>query len=237
MTRSYLLGSVVAFAATALVGLTPVLAADIVTEPEPAVVEDVNNWYVSIHGGFKFGEDWDDDVDVNTNAHIDFDTDNGWRVGAAIGYSFSSILAIEGEISYLNQDFDNGDLDCDPLCVGGDFDLDGDASIWTGMVNLIAGFPVGNFFRPYVGGGVGFAHVSLNDLDDIGPFDLDDSDTSFAAQAFAGVDLMLTDNMALGGRYRVLHIGDIDLEDDAGNDHDLDPDLIQSVEAVLTIGF
>ncbi len=68
MTRSYLLGSVVAFAATALVGLTPVLAADIVTEPEPVVVEDVNNWYVSIYGGIKFGEDWDDEIDDNDSS-------------------------------------------------------------------------------------------------------------------------------------------------------------------------
>ena len=239
MTRSYIFGGVVALAATALVGLTPVLAADIVTEPEPepAVVEDENNWYFSIHGGIKFGEDWDDEID--DDIHIDIEADDGWRVGAAIGYSFSSILAIEGEISYMNQDFDHADLDCPPgsiVCNDGEFDLDGDAAIWTGMVNLIAGFPIGNFFRPYVGGGIGFAHVSLNDLDEISVFDLDDSDTSFAAQAFAGIDLMLSDNMALGGRYRVLHIGDIDLEDNSF-DHELDPDLIQSVEAVLTVGF
>ena len=209
-------------------GLTPALAADIVTEPEPTVVEeDVNNWYVSIHGGIKFGEDWDDDFDDDD---FELETDNGWRVGAAVGYSFSSILSIEGEISYLNQDFDEAHSDC---C---DFDLDGDASIWTGMINLIAGFPVGNFFRPYVGAGAGFAHVSLNDLD-FDSVDLDDSDTSFAVQAFAGIDLMLTDNMALGGRYRVLHIGDVDLDDDDDFEHELDPDLIQSVEAVLTIGF
>jgi len=231
MTRSYLLGGVVALAVTALMGLTPALAADIVTEPEPAVVEDVNNWYVSIHGGIKFGEDWDDEVD-DGDFDIDIESDDGWRIGAAIGYSFSSIFSIEGELSYLTQDLDHAD--CDDCIVDDEFDLDGDVRIWTGMVNLIAGFPVGNFFRPYVGAGAGFAHVSLDDLD-FDNFDLDDSDTSFAAQAFAGIDLMLTDNMALGGRYRVLHIGDIDLEDDF--DHELDPDLIQSVEAVLTIGF
>src|SRR5688572_1950888 len=160
MKRSYFLGSVVALAATALVGTTPLLAADVVTEPEvePVVVEDENNWYVSIHAGIKFGEDWDDEFD---NDEFELETDNGWRIGAAIGYSFSEILAIEGEISYLNQDFDEVHSAC---C---DIELDGDASIWTGMINLIAGFPVGNFFRPYVGAGAGFAHVSLNDLDDL----------------------------------------------------------------------
>src|SRR5687767_8971232 len=116
MTRSYLFGGVVALAATALMGLTPALAADIVTEPEvePVVVEDENNWYFSIHGGIKFGEDWDDEID-DDDIDIDIEADDGWRVGAAIGYSFSSILSIEGEISYLNQDFDHAELDCPPL--------------------------------------------------------------------------------------------------------------------------
>jgi opacity protein-like surface antigen len=232
MTRSYLLGGVVAIGATALMGLAPALAADIVTEPEPVVVEE-NNWYFSIHGGWKFGEDWDDDID-DGDFDVDIEADDGWRVGAAIGYSFSSILSIEGELSYLNQDFDHADCDG---CIFDDYDLDGDVSIWTGMVNLIAGFPLGTFFRPYVGGGLGFAHVSLNDLDDIDSFDLDDSDTAFAAQAFAGIDFMLTDNMALGGRYRVLHINDLDFSDDFDFDHEINPDLIQSIEAVLTVGF
>jgi opacity protein-like surface antigen len=230
MTRSYVFGSAVAIAATTLLGLTPALAADIV-QPEP-IVENVNNWYFSIHGGVKFGEDWDDTID-DEDTDIEFDTDRGWRFGGALGYSFSSIFSIEGELSYLHQDFDGADCDG---CQLGSYDLGGDVAIWTGMVNLIAGFPVGTFIRPYVGGGLGFAHVSLNDLDDIDAFDIDDSDTAFAAQAFAGIDFMLTENMALGGRYRVLHISDLDFNDH-DFDHEIDPDLIQSVEAVLTVGF
>jgi opacity protein-like surface antigen len=224
-----MLGGVVAIAAAALVASTPAIAADIVTEAEPEVVVDENNWYFSIHGGYKFGEDWDDDFDDTEEIRIE--ADDGWRIGGAVGYSLGAILAIEGEISYLNQDFDVAEDD------GGEFDVDGDASIFTGMVNLVAGFPVGSIFRPYIGGGLGFAHVSLNDLDlDVGA-ELDDSDTSFAAQAFAGLDVMLTDNMALGGRYRLLHIGDIDLEDDGDGSHEIDPDLMHSIEAVLTVGF
>jgi opacity protein-like surface antigen len=229
MKRFSVLGGVVAIAAAALVASTPVFAADIVTEPEPEVVVDENNWYFSIHGGIKLGEDWEDDYDDGAE-EFDIEADDGWRIGGAVGYSLGAILAIEGEISYLNQDFDVADDGT------GEFEVDGDVSIFTGMVNLIAGFPVASIFRPYIGGGLGFAHVSLNDLD-LGVADLDDSDTSFAAQAFAGIDVMLTDNMALGGRYRVLHIGDIDLDDDADDSHEIDPDLMHSIEAVLTVGF
>jgi opacity protein-like surface antigen len=228
MKRSFVLGGVAAIAAAALMASTPVFAADIVTEPEPEAVVDENNWYFSIHGGIKFGEDWDDEYD---DYDINIESDDGWRIGGAVGYSLGAILAIEGEISYLNQDFDVAEDDL------GEFEVDGDVSIFTGMVNLIAGFPVGSIFRPYVGGGLGFAHVSLNDLDLGVGADLDDSDTSFAAQAFAGIDVMLSDNMALGGRYRVLHIGDIDLEDDDDGGHEIDPDLMHSIEAVLTVGF
>jgi opacity protein-like surface antigen len=240
MRKSILLGSVVAFAAAALLAPTPILAADIAVEPEPVVVEDQSNWYISIHGGLKLGEDWEDET--FDNYEIEFETDNGWRAGAAVGYSFSSIFAIEGEISYLRQNFDEATIeDCGPCLpgalLGDEFDLDGDASIWTGMVNLIAGFPLGTFVRPYVGGGIGFAHVSL-DVGDIDPeLDFDDDDVAFAAQGFAGIDLMLSENMAIGGRYRLLHIGDVEFSGDSDNDHEFGPDLIHSVEAVLTIGF
>ena len=105
------------------------------------------------------------------------------------------------------------------------------------MVNVIVGLPLGGRFRPYIGGGIGAAHVeadaSISDLD----FNLDDSDTVFAAQAFAGIDVSITENVAIGGRVRFLHLSDIDLTDDEDHEHSLDPDGIVSAEAVLTFGF
>jgi opacity protein-like surface antigen len=275
----YALAGAVALTSLMLVISQPALSADIAVEPEPVVEpESSNNWYVSLHGGVKFGEDWDDEVSgegeiderfFNNNTicpgpepgsnfcnrkvdfDLDIDTENGWRFGGAVGYSFSSIFAIEGELSYMRQDLDEADVgdftvqnavthvvpcgntDLSDCSIG----LDGDASIWTGMVNLIAGVPIGSVIRPYVGVGAGFAHVSL---DDIGVDEFccaDDSDTSFAAQGFVGVDFVFADTWAIGGRYRILHISDVDLEDDEGFDHDLDPDLIHSAEVVLTFGF
>jgi hypothetical protein len=41
----------------------------------------------------------------------------------------------------------------------------------------------------------------------------------------------------LGIRGRILHINDLEFEDDDDCEHDIDVDLIKSVEAVLTFAF
>jgi opacity protein-like surface antigen len=229
------------FAATII--SVPANAADIEIPPE--AVAEVSPWYASIHAGIKFGEDWDDeffkhcDEFCEKELDVTADTDNGWRVGGSIGYMFSDIFAIEGELSYMNQDFDELEIheitkhgysyDCEwDWCTQ---ELDGDVSIFTAMVNLLAGVPLNGVIKPYIGAGAGVAHVSLDD-----DF-LDDSDTTFAAQAFAGVNVGLTDNIGMGVRGRVLHINDLELEDDEDCDHDIDVDLIKSVEAVLSFAF
>lgn len=241
--RTFALASAAALGFAAMAVSLPAGAADIEV-PQEAVAE-INAWYASIHGGIKFGEDWDDDFSLFCDSHcpIDLDvtaeTDNGWRVGGSIGFMLTDIFAIEGELSYMNQDFDeftidkitikDHSFDCDwDWCTQ---DLDGDASIITGMVNVIAGVPIASILRPNIGVGVGVAHVSL---DDVADGFLDDSDTAFAAQAFAGLDFMITQSAALGVRGRVLHINDLEFEDDWDCDHDVDVDLIKSVEAVLS---
>jgi opacity protein-like surface antigen len=229
-----------------LISVSPAMAADM---PVEAIVEEAqSNWYISLHGGWKFGEEWDDELDASHGAPLsdDFadltiDTDDGWRIGAALGYSFNRWLAIEGEIGYMTQDFESVVFDDASgefvLLDGDEFDLGGDISILTGMVNAIIGFPLGGIFRPYVGAGIGAAHVNADaDISAIS-FSLDDSDTVFAAQAFAGIDVLISDNVAIGGRARYLHLSDLDLADDEDHDHSIDPDGIISAEAVLTFGF
>jgi opacity protein-like surface antigen len=227
-----------------LISVSPVMAADM---PVEAIVEEAqSNWYVSLHGGWKFGEKWDDDLDASHGdptddfAELTVHTEDGWRVGGAIGHAFSSWLAVEGELGYMTQDFDSVVFDTaegefDGL-EGEEFDVDGDTSIFTGMINAILGVPVGGVLRPYVGVGIGGAIVDIDaavtDLD----FSLADSDTVFAAQAFAGVDLSITENLAIGGRVRYLHLDDIEMVDAEDHDHSIDPDGIISAEAVLTIG-
>jgi opacity protein-like surface antigen len=298
MSRAYLLSGVAAVAA-AVFFTSPAVAADI----EEPVVE--RNWYVSIHGGWKFGEDWDDHAsgekkktfcvppppkevleiaelivpilyphkgecteneeryywkEVEVTYQVDkestISTDGGPRAGGAIGYMLNDMFALEGEFGWMSQDFDHESgeitktvIDVEPYVHGFyppdkvkeiDRDLDGDVDIFTLMVNAPPGVPIGaSSVRPYVGAGIGVAFVSFDDLGTAGGGHccLDDDDTVLAFQAFAGVDFGLTEHISLGIRGRVLHIDDVDLEDDFGFEHDLGADLIPSVEGVLTFVF
>jgi len=226
MTVSLYWWARVAAAAALLAASTAARSADI---PAAYASPDESYWYASLHGGIKFGEDWDDDWD---NEALEFG--NGWRIGGSIGYSLSSIFAIEGEASYMQQELDRDPAA--PALVAADCCNDGELSIVTGMVNLVAGKVIADWVRPYVGAGAGLAHVSFKDVD-LPAFDLDDSDLVFAAQGFAGLDFMVGQLFAIGARYRILHLGDVEFKSDGQGTHDVDPDLIQSVEAVFTLGF
>ena len=229
--RATLLAGIAAAASAIMIASSSgaALSADIAVEPEAA---PESSWYLSLQGGIKFDEDWNDDPEVFTG-DFTFHTDDGFRVGAALGYDFASIFVLEGELGFMTQDFDSLSEDC----CDAEFEADGDLSILTGMVNIAAGFPIASFVRPYVGVGAGVAHVSFNDATSAFGFNVDDSDNVFAVQGFVGVDLTLSDRFAIGARYRLLHLSDVSLENNGGYEHDLDPDLIHSLEAVLTVGF
>jgi len=229
MTVSLYWWARVAAAAALLAASTPAHSADLPAEYESA---NESHWYASLHGGIKFGEDWDDDWD---NEDITLEFDNGWRIGATIGYSLSSLFSIEGEVGYMQQEWDPNRAA--PALVTSDCCDDGDLSTATGMVNLLAGTVIADWVRPYVGAGAGLAHVSFNDVDLPAAFDLDDSDLVFAAQGLAGLDFMVGQFFAIGARYRILHLGNVELRGDGQSTHDVDPNFIQSVEAVFTFGF
>src|SRR5215212_11674052 len=100
MTVSLYWWARVAAAAALLAASTAARSADV----PPAHGSPIESyWYASVHGGIKFGEDWDDDWD---NEDIALEFDDGWRIGGTIGYSLSSIFAIEGEVSYMRQELD-----------------------------------------------------------------------------------------------------------------------------------
>ncbi len=214
---SYGLAGIATAAIAVLAASTPTLPADLAVAPE-AIPEGESFWYASLHGGAKFGEDWHDE-DAN-----DLHADLGWRVGSALGYSLTSIFSLEGELSYMQQDTEF-EIQLLPGCCDNP-----DLSIVTGMFNLVAGVNMNHIVRPYAGAGIGLAHVFFDS-------ELDEGDTVFAVQGLAGADVMVTERFAIGARYRVVHLSDVELMDTAGDKHEFDPDLMQSVEAVFTVGF
>lgn len=90
------------------------------------------------------------------------------------------------------------------------------------LLNAYRTFQVGAGFRPYIGAGLGPAHLDLKFRDDATDEAIIDDDAwAVAVQASAGVDIPITRKLALGLDYRYWYAPDFSLTDSAGDSHDL----------------
>lgn len=195
---------------------------------------DAGNMYVSIHGGILMAPTIDTKIapsagdDATLPATFGFDS--GMRWGGAVGYSMNSNLAME--LEYSNAGFDAEDVTIE----GTAYDAVGDASVQTIMGNFIIGADYGSF-RPYIGAGLGGARVAADINPDVTSDDLDDSDWALAGQAFAGLNVAVTETVTIGARYRYQMIGATDMTDDRGDPVAAESFDLQSVDLVLIVGF
>ncbi|TNE38017.1 MAG: porin family protein [Alphaproteobacteria bacterium] len=82
----------------------------------------------------------------------------------------------------------------------------GDLTAFSIMANVWYEFCPDQTFHPYIGGGVGFAEVSL----DVGP--IDESYNGFAWQAAAGVAFDVSENMSLSVEARFFEVPDAEFD-------------------------
>lgn len=196
---------------------------------------DASSVYVSLHGGILMDPTIDamvaDGSNVPADVPVEFGFGGDMRWGGALGYRMNSNLAMELEYS-------NASLDAEDAVVDGALDVDGEVTAQTIMANFVVGTDYGSF-RPYVGAGLGAAHVSADMALDplVFPDALDDSDWVFAGQAFAGVNVALSETMTVGARYRYQMIGETNFTDEGDDPVEADSFDLQSVELVLTVGF
>lgn len=227
--RKLLLGAV---ASTALcLGAMQASAADIVEAvPEPMGW----SWYVSVFGGWSFSAELDGDFNYgSTDYDVDLDLDDGFTAGIAVGAHINEWLRGEVELSGNWHDAD------DEVVVGGTYDIDGDVDATFLLANLWFDIPLGDVFRPYVGGGIGFGRLDL-DLDTTTGNIFDDDDWGFAYQLGAGVAFGFTENIAfdVGYRFKAINNAEFDLDDDWGTDGDLEADYhSHNIIAGIRIGF
>lgn len=109
--------------------------------------------------------------------------------------------------------------------------LDGDLRIFTGFANAMLDVKFGSPFEPFVGVGVGFAHVNMNDVTGVSngnPFNLtDSSDTVLAFQAMIGFAYRFTPTFAAEAGYRYLTLNDPSFSDNLGGTFDVGIDSHQ----------
>lgn len=142
--------------------------------------------YGKVFGGAVLGTGHDASVTfpgVGSGAG-QFDTDLGYSVGGALGYSPSRFLSLEGEIAYRANEI-NGAVAGVPL--GGD-----DINSLSFMANGVLSAPDAAGLTPYAGAGAGTTRIGA----------LGDHDFVFAYQAFGGVKKDLGANTSAAVEYR-----------------------------------
>jgi opacity protein-like surface antigen len=171
----------------AAIALTPLLAS-------PAIAAPGDGLYLEGNVGYSFPEQLDVDGEADglgLGLDGDIELDDAYVLGGAVGYGLdlgAGRVRLEANVSWRESDLDGIEI--------GGFDLDGDgeASALVGLVNAYYDLDLGLPLRPYVGGGIGAARVSI-DSDGGGLLDLDDEGTAFAWNLAAGLSYDLTQNL------------------------------------------
>jgi outer membrane protein OmpA-like peptidoglycan-associated protein len=207
-------GSVKTMAFALVAGLTATAAA---AQDKP--IGERYNYYVSGAGGINLMHG-DDEVLINggtvttvTQGVTEFDGDLGWAAAGALGMFLSNGFRVEVEGAYRENDFDASTFTVvdviGPLTWTG---AHGTVSGWSAMVNVLKDFPNDSRLTPYIGGGAGASGRQLELVcgtsTGVAPgFEsmwcgAEDSQTSFAYQAIAGLSLDLTERLQVFADYR-----------------------------------
>ena len=211
------------FLATTITAVAALATMSIVAlKPQPAAAQ----WYASGQGGVNMLSDADN---REAGVSIESSHDTGWLVGGAIGRRFPGGLRAEGEVAYRRNSLDTLTVTNDggigvALGVGSlnglSLDAEGNVSALSFMLNLFYDFSTGVGIVPYLGGGVGLARVSANDVKVLGVTVVDDSDTVFAFQIGAGLSFPITPAADLFVDYRYFRTADPRLTDTTGASFD-----------------
>lgn len=148
--------------------------------------------------------------------------DDGYYIGGALGRQLADHVRFEGEFSYRQNDLDKFSLYNDGglgaglgggSLNGAHFDGKGSMDALAMMANGYYDFDVWGF-KPYIGAGLGYAHLTMNDtralglhsLSPLAPSDsigiADSSDDVFAYQFGAGIGYQIRPGVVASVDYR-----------------------------------
>ncbi len=165
--------------------------------------------YIGGAGGLNF---LTEDSDLNA-AEAEYE-DFNWAVSGALGYALGNGLRLETEVGYRPNDVDN---------ITGVAGGSGDVDVLNWMFNALYDLDYWNLpVKPYVGAGIGIAHVDFDGVTPVAGSTINDSDIGFAFQGIAGVSLDLTENLAATLDYRHLRVPHVSFRTNGGTNVDSD---------------
>ncbi len=186
-------------------------AADPPPKGEPA--QDFNRSGFYVAAGASFTTDfWEDEVeDAISGSTVDVHTTSG--ANARIGYRFLRFLAVELQYEWL----DRYDVDFSYSGLGGK--ISAKQNTLTGNLKLYP--PPLWRIQPYILAGVGFQTYDLDGNLSDGLFTINQNDTALAARAAVGLDVYLTEHIAIFGEFGGVFTDEaIDIPSAVGSDID-----------------
>lgn len=198
--------------------LVALLCAGAGLAPLVGAAEGEGRWYGSLGIGWNYA----DRIEIDEISGV-IDYDFGLPAGSvALGWAPADRWRVELELYYQENKpevlfFRGSGLEIDTV----ESDKIKSASF---MLSALRDFDLGIAFRPYLGLGVGPAHIATRfnavpDPGEVVPV-IDDEGWAFAFQAMAGVTLPVSRRLQLGVEYRYWRAASTGLEDLAGNDLD-----------------
>jgi opacity protein-like surface antigen len=147
-------------------------------------------WYVSAGAGGA----WNLDQTISGTGGLALSTDTGFGLNAAIGRYLDEVrvIRLEAETVYENTDVNN---------ISG-VKAAGTLSNVGLMLNLLYDIHTDSAWIPYLGGGLGYARVNMDNVTAGGVQVLDGTDYVFAYQFKAGIAYQFNPSMAVTVGYR-----------------------------------
>jgi opacity protein-like surface antigen len=163
--------------------------------------------YASISGGMATLNDADMKFSEGT---VEFDTDPGIALTAALGYDFGANFRMETEFAYQQNDLDQVNI----KGMGASAKASGEIKSQSGLLNGYYDFTNISSLTPFVSAGIGLTKVELSDIA-IGDEDIPGKadGTAMAYQVGGGFSYALNYNLALDLKYRYFAAVDLELDD------------------------
>ena len=155
-----------------------------------STVTQGTGYYLGISGGLSILND----SSLDSTVSLDINYGSGFTFGGVLGYDFG-MIRLDAEVAYRDNGIE---------LIG--LPAEGSASALSYMVNGYFDIPTNMFIKPYLGGGIGYATVSINDATVPGVTPVADDSASVLAYQFStgiGFEISRTTTLSLGYRYFV----------------------------------
>ncbi len=150
-------------------------------------------WYVSGQAGASILTSSELDEPTGILTEVDFDV--GYGLSGALGYHWG-LFRVEGEITYAESDID--EFEIGGFSVGGSGDVDSLGF----MANAFKDFEIGDGWQFNIGGGIGYAIVSIDHTTVVEIPLANDDDSVFAYQLGTGIGYQMSPETTFSLDYR-----------------------------------